>query len=193
MALQLVESTTFDTPEKLVTGEELLAMGDIGRTELIDGVVKHYMPTGHPHGFYESTITAALHNYARRERSGRALSGEVGVYIRRNPDTVRAIDAGYISKERLADAKPSGYLDVAPEIAVEILSPSDKWIDVHDKLEDYFEVDVVQVWVVDPRYRRVHVYRSTTDVTVLTEIDLLTASDVLPGFELPVAEIFETW
>jgi len=175
--------------ESLVNGEELLRMGDIGRTELINGVIKYYMPTGHPHGFYEVLLATVVWTFVRAQKLGRVLSGEVGIYIRRNPDTVRAADVAFISHERLAKAKPQGFLDVAPELVVEVMSPDDTWSDVSDKLEDYFSIDIQQVWVVDPRRERIHIYRSLTDITILTMDDTLDGGETLPGFSLPVAEI----
>jgi Uma2 family endonuclease len=175
--------------EPLVTGEEVLRMGGVGRTELIDGVIKHYMPTGHPHGYYELLLGMFIMQFVLKQNLGRALSGEIGIYIRRDPDTVRAADVVFISHERLAKARPQGFLDVAPELVVEVMSPDDTWSDVNDKLEDYFSIDIQQVWVVDPRRERIHIYRSLTDITILTMDDTLDGGETLPGFTVPVAEI----
>ena len=175
--------------EPLINGEELLRMGDIGRTELINGVIKYYMPTGHPHGYYELLLGMFIMQFVLKHNLGRALSGEVGIYIHRNPDTVRAADVAFISHERLAKANPQGYLDVAPELVVEVMSPDETWSDVNEKLEDYFSIDIQQVWVVDPRRERIHIYRSLTDITILTMDDTLDGGETLPGFSLPVAEI----
>lgn len=164
-------------------------MGDIGRTELIEGVIKHYMPTGHPHGYYELLLGMFIMQFVLKHKLGRAFAGEVGIYIRRKPDTIRAADVAFISHGRLAKASPEGYLDVAPELVVEVMSPSDSWSDVNDKLEDYFFIGVVQVWVVDPQRQRIHVYRSLTEMAILTPNDTLVGGDVLPGFTLPVADI----
>lgn len=164
-------------------------MGDIGRTELIEGVIKHYMPTGHPHGFYEVLLATVLWTFVKAQKLGRVLAGETGIYIRRQPDTIRAADVAFISHGRLAKASPQGYLDVAPELVVEVMSPGDSWSDVNDKLEDYFFIGVVQVWVVDPQRQRIHVYRSLTEMAILTPNDTLVGGDVLPGFTLPVADI----
>jgi Uma2 family endonuclease len=176
--------------QKLVTGEELYRMGDIGRAELIDGVIKQYMPTGHPHAYHELLLGMYIMQFVLKHKLGRALSGEVGIYIRRNPDTVRAADIAFISNERLAQATEKGFLDVAPELVVEVMSPEDSWSDVNDKLADYFSIDVKLIWIVDPLRRRVHVYRSLTNMDILTEADQLTGGDVLPGFTLSVSAIF---
>lgn len=190
MTLQL--SRPYDekiSTKSLITGEDLFRMGDTGSTELIDGVIKYYMPTGHPHGFYEVLLATVLWTFVRAQKLGRVVTGEVGIYIRRNPDTVRTAGVAFISHGRLEQANAQGYLNIAPELVIEVMSPSDSWSDVNDKLEDYFSIDTQQVWVVDPQRQRVHVYRSLTDLTILTINDTLTGGDVLPGFSVPVAEI----
>jgi len=188
MALEIAPPQT----DKLVTGEELLAMGDIGPSELIGGKIVMMSPTGFEHGDYELNIAEAIKAFVRQRRSGKVVTGEVGIYVRRNPDTVRAADVAFISKERLAQRNQKrGYLDVAPELVVEILSPDDAWSEVTQKLRDYFSVGVKLVWVADPASRTVYAYRSTTDVREFAEADTLPGDDVLPGFSVPVASLFE--
>lgn len=177
--------------KKLYGGEELFAMGDIGRTELVKGRIIYLMPTGHPHGYYEGNFTIALGIFVRKHKLGRVLSGEVGVYTSRNPDTVRGADVLFISYERLAQAKSKGFLDVAPELIVEVKSPDENWPGIKEKLAEYFGIGVSLVWIADPRYQRVHVYRSLNEVEILTRDDELTGGDVLPGFGVLVAELFE--
>ncbi|MCB0060820.1 MAG: Uma2 family endonuclease, partial [Caldilineaceae bacterium] len=103
----LSETSPVDT---LLTGEELYAMGDIGRTELVKGRIIPLMPTGHPHGYFEAMIAAFLFNFVRLNRIGRVLTGEVGIYTGRNPDTVRAADAAFISHQRFAQVQSRSYL-----------------------------------------------------------------------------------
>ncbi len=177
--------------EKLITGEELLRMGDIGRAELVRGRIVRMSPTGHPHGFVECNAGYLLGDFVRRHKlPGRVLVGEVGIYTARNPDTVRGADVAFISNERLAQAQPQGYLDVAPELVVEVLSPDDRWSEVMEKLAEYFAIGVAMVWVVDPRRQQVYTYRSLTDVTILDNEEGVTGGEVLPGFRVPAAEFF---
>ncbi len=173
-----------------VTGEELLAMGDIGPCELIEGEIRPMPPTGFEHGSIENLIGARLRLFAEQYQRGRVAVGEVGIYTRRNPDTVRGADVVFISNERYAQQQSEGYLDVAPDLVVEVISPEDRWSGVMKKLEEYFDIGVRLVWVVDPGTRRVYAYRSLTDVRHFTESDTLPGDDVLPGFSLPIAEIF---
>lgn len=96
------------------------------------------------------------------------------------------------SKERDVRPRAKGYFEVAPELVVEILSPDDRMSEVREKLRDYFSVDVLAVWLVDPALRQILVYRSPTDVTILDERQLLTDEVLLPGFSVLVSEIFDS-
>jgi Uma2 family endonuclease len=181
---------TLECEEKLITGEELLAMGDIGPAQLIRGRIVKMTPAGYPHGLTEFNIGALLHNFVRSKNLGWVLGGEAGVYTRRNPDSVRGVDVAFISRERLAQAQPGGYLDVAPELIVEVVSPNDLWSEITSKLTEYFGIGVQMVWVVDPHKQQVHVYRSLTELVILSREDEITGGDVLPGFSVPVSEFF---
>jgi Uma2 family endonuclease len=183
---------TFPTlEEKLLTGEELAQMPDADLTELIDGRIVDMSPTGNEHGAVEINFGTALKNYITTTRRGKVRVGEVGIYIRRNPDTVRAADALYISNERYTQKQSRSYLDVPPELVVEVLSPDDAWTEVMDKLADYFEAGVVVVWVANPKTKSVFAYRSLTEVVHFKENELLVEEAFLPGFAVPVADLFE--
>jgi len=169
--------------ERLYTAEEALSIrGTSGRWELIEGRIVEMGEewTGGEHGVYESNFSRILGNYAYEKQTGKVLVGQVGIYISRNPDTVRAADVLYISNERYAQMKSSSALDVAPEMVVEVMSPNDTWDDVIEKLRDYFLIGVRVVWVVSPKSHSVFAYRSLTDVREFGKDDELTADDVLP-------------
>jgi Uma2 family endonuclease len=185
---RLIESTETKEP---ITGEQLMEMGDIGRAELVNGEIIELMPTGHIHGYIEFLIANLLFNFVRQHNLGRVLGGEAGVYTRRNPDTVRGMDIAFVSNERMSQAQEAGFLDVAPELIVEVMSPSDRWIDIQEKLVEYFDIGVQLVWLVDPQLEQIHVYHSLDDVTRLTAENNLTAPHLLPGFSVPLTEIFE--
>ena len=165
-------------------------MGDIGPAELVRGEIRRHAPAGHRHGLVESIIAARLFAFLRENTLGRAVCGEVGVYIRREPDTVRAADVAFISHERYAQVRSDSYLDVAPELVVEILSPSDRWSDLQEKLGDYFAAGVQIVWLVDPQLAQVHVYEALDQVTLLTREGQLSGGELLPGFKIPLTELF---
>ena len=176
--------------------EDLLTIDDLANVvgdtpgELIDGRFVPMPPTGWPHARAEVKVSSRLARFAEASGLGTVLGGEAGIVIRRDPDTLRGADVAYISRERLARACSQGYLDVAPELIVEIVSPNDRWTDLTAKLEDYFSIGVDLVWVVDPQRRRVSCYRSPTDLALLGPGDTLTAEPILPGFMLPVSELF---
>ena len=165
-------------------------MGDIGRAELVKGEIIYMSPTGYLHGFIEVNFSSLLRAFADKHKLGRVLGGEVGIYIARNPDTVRGADVAFISGKRLAQAKSKSFLDVAPELIVEVLSPDDRWMDVNAKLTEYFTIGVQMVWIADPQQQQVHVYRSLADVKILSGDDVLTGDSVLPGFSAPVSDFF---
>jgi len=173
-----------------ITGEELLALGDIGRCELIEGEIVTMAPTGETHGVVEFNLGSEIRAFVRKHKLGRVTGGEVGIYIRRSPDVVRAADVAFISHARYAQRAQSGFLDVAPDLIVEVMSPDDRWHQVTQKLEDYFSIGVRVVWVVVPENQTVYAYRSLTDVRRFAGEDMLTGDDVLPGFALPLAEVF---
>lgn len=176
--------------ETLVTGEALAEMGDIGRCELVEGKIIMRSPTGWQHGKYESRFGHILKNFVDKHQLGEVLVGEVGLYTQRDPDSVRGADVIFISHERLAQVKSASFLDVAPELIVEVMSPDDRWIEVKQKLREYFAIGVALVWVVDPVDQTVSVYRSLTEVRLLAGADQLTGEEALPGFSVSVNALF---
>ena len=184
-------AATLPSGATILTGKELFELGDIGRTELVKGELVRMAPTGHLHGFVELRIGKVLSIFVDERKLGRVLSGEVGLYTGRDPDTVRGADVAFISNERLAQVQSHSYLDVAPELIVEVLSPDDRWYDVNDKLAEYFNIGVRIVWIADPQHRQVRVCRSLTEMEILSVDDTLSGGEALPGFNVVVAELFE--
>lgn len=179
-------------PSGLVTSEQLERIVGSGPCDLVEGRIVRLPPTGGEHGRIEGRLYAWLDAFVAPRGLGQVLVGEVGIVTRRDPDTVRGADVLFISTERYARlSRPSGYLDVPPELVVEILSPWDKPSDVVVKLRDYFAAGVDAVWVVDPQTRTVRIHRSADDFRTLTVRDTLTAEGPLDGFSVPVARLFE--
>lgn len=167
-------------------------MVDVGPCELVDGRIVPMSPTSDEHGRIEVNVATALKAFVKQRRLGQVMAGEVGIFTRRAPDRLRAADVAYISNERLARrGRGTGFLDVAPELVVEILSPSDAASELTQKLREYFASGVRLVWVVDPAARCVFAHRSLTEVREFREADQLPGGDVLPGFEVRVSELFE--
>ncbi|MBI5016782.1 MAG: Uma2 family endonuclease [Deltaproteobacteria bacterium] len=174
----------------LLTGAELLAMGDVGPCELIDGRIVPMTPTGSEHAAIESNLVYELTRFVRERRLGWVLSGEVGIYTRRDPDRVRGADVALVSKALCPAAPPKGFLEVAPEMVGEVLSPGDRWQEVRQKVEEYFAAGVQQVWLVEPENRALLVCTSATDIDKYGETDTVTGAGILTGLVLPVASLF---
>jgi Uma2 family endonuclease len=169
----------------------MFELGDIGRAELVKGELVRMAPTGHLHGYVESRFSKVLSIFVDERKLGRVLTGEVGIYTGRDPDTVRGADVAFISNERMAQVQSHSYLDIAPELIVEVMSPDDRWYDIDNKLTEYFDIGVQVVWVADPQRRQVRVYRSLTEIEILGVGDTLAGGEVLPGFDVAVGELFE--
>lgn len=184
-----MEPVKLETGEELITGRELLEMGDIGRCELIDGRIVPMSPTSFEHGQIEATLASELNRFVRERNLGTVVTGEVGIYTRRDPDRVRAADVAFISHARTPQ-REHGFLELAPDVVVEIVSPGDSWQDLWQKIEEYLSVGAEQVWIVEPKNRAVRVYHSPTEMTLYGPNDRLTATGALEGFELTIATLF---
>lgn len=176
---------------RLLTAEELWQHGPSTPGELIRGTFVDMPPTGHPHGSIEANVAGELRAFVRRRRLGKVMTGEIGIITQRDPDTVRGADVAYVSKERLARAKSDGYLDVAPDLVVEVVSPNDRWTDINEKVDEYLACGVRAVWIIDPRTERITCYRPSSALRIYGKDDALTEPDLLPGFSVPVRELFE--
>lgn len=120
------------------------------------------------------------------------MGGETGLYTHRDPDTVRGADVLFVSHDRLAEASPNSYLDVAPELIVEVLSPSNRWIKIREKIDEYFAIGVERVWIIEPERRSAQIYRSPDASRTVRENEALEGEGALEGFALPLVTLFET-
>ena len=179
-----------ETATRLVTGDELLAMGDIGPCELIDGVIVKISPTGGVHGFLESRLALRIGGFVEEMKIGLCMVGEVGIYIRHDPDRIRGADLAFWSNAKLPDGPPPGFIEVAPDLVVEIFSPTDRWKEINQKIDDYFSIGVGEVWIVEPDEETVFVYSSATQRSALRRGDTLVGFGSLTGYTLPVDELF---
>ena len=175
-----------------ITAEELLRMPDDGyRYELVRGELVKMPPTGEEHGYLAMELGSRLADYVRTHRLGRVYAAETGFRLASNPDTVRAPDISFVSQQRIGDVRPiRGYRAGAPDLAVEVISPSDTYTEVEDKVHDWLDAGTLMVIVVNPRRQTVTVYRSLTDIVILTKDDQLDGKDVVPGWTLRVEELF---
>lgn len=175
--------------DHLLTGEEFFDLGDIGPCELVDGTIVTMTPTGAAHGKIEVRLARLLDEYVEKSGIGWVLSGEVGIITKRNPDRVRGADVAFLSREQATDI-PDGFLTIAPELVVEIVSPNDRWKDIREKIDEYFAIGVKQVWIVEPQPRQILAYTSPTEAVRYNAGDKLSAAHGLSGLEIAVDRIF---
>jgi Uma2 family endonuclease len=175
-----------------VTADELLAMPDDGlRRELIDGEVHVTPPPGEEHGAIAAEILVSLGSHVRAHGLGRVFAAETGYRTGSNPDTVMAPDAAFVSRERIEQAAIGrGYRAGAPDLAVEVVSPGDSFVEVEAKVARWLAAGCRMVIVVNPARRAATVYRSHDEITLLSAGDVLEGGDVVPGWTLPLRELF---
>jgi Uma2 family endonuclease len=174
----------------LVTAEELFHHPDSKYLELVRGVPRVCEPPGGVHGRLAARIASRLVEHVERLGLGAVLV-EAGYVLRRAPDTVRGPDISFISLASMApDRIPLQFIPGAPDLAVEILSPDDRCSDIEEKVSDYLAGGARLVWLVEPRDQRVIVRYPDRPSKILGPHDILDGEDVVPGFALPVAELF---
>lgn len=175
----------------LLTADELEQMPDDDsvRTELDEGELITMPPTGLEHGYYETAIALILGGYVKKNRLGRVYSGDSG--FRLSTGTVRAPDVAFVRQERIEALHGKGYAKGAPDLAVEIFSPSDSIPQLMRKVKQYFAAGCHTVWIVYPDTRELHVLEASGADRLLRDNDPVEAPELLPGFSVPVAEFFE--
>ncbi len=181
-----------EAPPKTVTADELLALPEDGlRYELIRGELKQMAPAGGAHGYFALEIGAELRNYVNAHNLGRVFATETGFLLASDPDTVRAPDAAFVRRERVEETGlGDGYWPGAPDLAVEVISPNDTYTYVEEKVIEWLAAGTRMVVVLNPRRHVVTVYRSRDDIVVLTEENMLDGGEIIPGWSVPVRELF---
>lgn len=176
---------------KRYTADDLWRMPGDEPWEIWEGELRKVPGAGGEASALASWIATLIILYVRPRRLG-MVTGADGTYIiLSDPDTVVVPDVGFVRQQRLpGGVRPERYIPIPPDLAVEVRSPSDRPGDIAKKLELYRRAGVPLVWWVDPRQRTVEVHRHGQLVAKLHEGDELDGEDVLPGFRLPVAEIF---
>jgi Uma2 family endonuclease len=180
------------TAVKLLTAEEFAERYADRRFELVRGKpVETPMPNMR-HGKICSTFNRLLGNFVEEHDIGHVMSNDSFVKVESDPDTVRGPDVLFVSYERLPKGPvPDGLLDVIPELAVEVVSPTNLWTGLFGKVGEYLKAGVKVVVILDPKSETASVYRPGVVQDVLRRGDTLTVPEVLPGFSVPVAKLFE--
>jgi Uma2 family endonuclease len=172
-----------------LTADDLATLPDDGwRYELIRGELERMAPDNLDHGQYGDNVQFPLSRFVRERNLGRVM-GNVGFTLESDPDTVLGPDVSFVRGDRLPSRGGRAFPTMAPDLAVEVLSPSNTASEIARKLAIYRAAGVDLVWVLDPESRSVSIY-TPTGAALLTEGDTLDGGDVLPGFAIPVADLF---
>jgi Uma2 family endonuclease len=162
------------------------------RYELVNGEIIKMPPPNYLHGFVVAQTARRLSDFVDRSRAGAVVAGGGCILeLPQDPDRVREPDVAFVSESRFEGGKlPRKYLRGAPDLAVEVISPSDRVVEVEQRVRDLLEAGARMVWVLSPESRTATVYRAAGSARLLNESDDLDGEDILPGFHLPLAEFF---
>jgi Uma2 family endonuclease len=178
---------TTSTP---MTAEELMHVSIPGkRVELVRGALLVREPSGMRQGRIVTTLSRQLADHVGTNGLGQVYTGDTGFTLTRGPDTVRAPDIAFISRARIPDPEPFGFPDMAPDLAIEVLSPSNRPGEVLAKIADWLSAGTKLVWVIDPERRVSRVYRLDGSAAVVSAHEALQGEDVVPGFACSLSAI----
>ncbi|MBA2595366.1 MAG: Uma2 family endonuclease [Chloroflexia bacterium] len=177
---------------RLYTIENVEQSPPEGEWELIDGELVLMTPAGLESSSLGLRIGRIVGNFVDAHDLGMMTGADGGYVLFPDRQTLRAPDVGFIQKDRIPPVEElSRFPRLAPDLAIEVLSPSDKMVDALSKVTMYLQAGVRIVWLIDPETMSITVFRPDAALAVLKEGDTLDGGDVLPGFSVPVAEIFE--
>ena len=179
-------------PVQPVTADDLLHMPDDGwRYELVRGVLRKMTPAGGKHGRTAMNLSTPLDVHVREHNLGAVYAAETGFVLASDPDTVRAPDVSFVRRERIEEVGDvESFIPGAPDLAAEVVSPGDSDKELAEKVADWLAAGTRMVIVINPRRRTTTVHRSLTAIRLLTEADQLDGADVVPGWTLPVRQLF---
>jgi Uma2 family endonuclease len=158
-------------------------------SELVRGVVVREPRPGGSHGCVQVALAHALKQWARPV--GAQVTVESGYILSDEPATLRGPDVAVVVRPRLTRGEPGGWIRGAPDVAVEVLSPSDTSSAMQEKTLDYLAAFAKLVWIVDPRARTVTVVRADGSARILRAHETLQGEDVLSDFSVAVSDLFE--
>ena len=176
----------------VTTAEHLYAMpSDNNRYELVEGVLKMMSPAGNEHGKIANRISFLLTKHVEQYDLGEVYAAETGFLISRNPDTVRAPDAAFVSHELLASVEPTKlYLPLAPELVVEVISPNDRFSEVESKASQWLAAGTKLVLVADPGNLSIKTYESESNIRSYQSGDEVDCNEACKGWILSVDDVF---
>lgn len=174
-----------------LTAEDLEKVTDRShRYELVEGRLVIREPAGYIHARVGATLIARLVSYVSERHLGVVLATDAGFILRREPDTVRAPDASFVSQARIPDPEPRSFAELAPDLAVEILSPSNRPAQIDARVRDLLRAGTRLVWILDPNAETASVRRPGREPLALSPDDDLDGEDVIPGFRCRLSSIF---
>lgn len=178
--------------KKIWTAEDLLALTDNKHQyEIVRGELKMMTPASVRHGKFASRLDRVLGSYVEEHALGEVYTAEPGFQLEAKPLTIRAPDVAFVRRERIPpEGEPEGYWAIAPDLVVEIVSPSETAEDVHQKVADYLRAGTRLLWLVYPASQAVMEYRSPMEARQLTVEDDLDGGEVVPGFRYPLKRLF---
>ena len=163
---------------------------DLYLEEVSRGLLVREPRPGQEHGRIQFLLGGLLAVFAREHGLGHVV-GESGFILQRDPLTLRGPDVAFVSRARTGEAPKKGWAEYSPDLAVEVLSSSDRPSRMAEKVAQYFEAGTRMVWLIDPEDRTAVVYASPADVRLLREGEELDGGDVVPGFRCPLADLFD--
>jgi Uma2 family endonuclease len=192
--LRRLEHMTLSTEKKVWTDEEFMALSRDGhRYELVNGEVLDLGNSGMEHGGIGSLLGGLLAIYVKQHKLGIVCDSSTAFTLKTG--NKRSPDVSFVAKDRLKGLKrpPRGFFQGSPDLAVEILSPSNTIEEIHDKIVEYFDNETRLVWVIHPDEKYVLVYHSPEPDRFLRSGDHLDGEEIVPGFSIAVSELFEDW
>lgn len=186
------------SPGSVPTDHEVLSLVEFerlpereGRSELVQGRLVREPPAGMEHGRLTARIGSLLRAFVHEHGLGEVFGAETGFVLSENPPTVRAPDVAFVGADRLPPGDlPTSFGKGAPDLAVEVVSPSSSAAGIREKIVDYLDAGTREVWVVEPVTKTLEVYRSDGTLRMLRGSDEVDGGDVLPGFDVRVEELF---
>jgi Uma2 family endonuclease len=172
-----------------ITAQQLFETPGLERFELIEGELSLMAPPGFDHGYVVVEIAAALREFARARNLG-VVVVEAGFVVSHDPDTVRSPDIAFVRAERIPLGGVKAFFQGPPDLAVEVISPGDRAGEVIAKAQQWLHAGCAAVWVVDPATKTATVYGQQPQALFLSVDDVLVCNELLPGFCLPLKQVF---
>lgn len=190
----LTERKIENLPDKKIwTDAEFMALNQDGhRYEIVNGELIDMGNSGAKHGYVAIVLSAALFNHVSKEKLGAMFDSSTAFKMKSG--NKRSPDISFVAKERLQGLEelPDGFLEGAPHLAIEILSPGNTVEEIDNKIVEYFDNGSRLVWVINPKQKYVLVYKSSQEPDrLLKSTDSLDGEDVVPGFSIPIADLFQ--